>query len=445
MKPQLLHNANIVTGSGTFTGYILIDTDGMIAAVVSGTPAPGLVATTDATDCGGDMLMPGVIDTHVHFRDPGLTEKGDIASESRAAVAGGVTTFFDMPNTRPATVTPEAWEQKMGHAAEASYANYAFFIGATNDNLDLILSLDYSRIPGIKLFLGSSTGNMLVDNDEALERLFASAPAIIAVHAEDESTINRARKELMARFEGAPVPVTLHSTLRPAEACIKAAKRAIGLARRHGTKLHLLHLSTAAELSLVNDADKNISLETCPHYLFFTEDDMQALGSRIKCNPAIKTAADREALLKAATDGTITTIATDHAPHLPADKAGDLFKAASGMPGIQFSLPLMLSHFRHDPSRLVELMAENPARLFGIEKRGFLKPGFHADIIRIKTERHIISDEEVISKCRWTPYVDMAVYHRVYTTWINGRRVWDKGEITGNPVGQAVTFKQSFS
>lgn len=431
MKGQLLHNALIVTGSGSFTGYILIDSDGFIAAVEPGLPGPGLFAVNDATDCEGDMLLPGVIDTHVHFRDPGLTDKGDMASESRAAVAGGVTSFFDMPNTLPPTVSSEALEQKMAHAAEVSEANYAFYIGATNDNLDTVLSLDFTRIPGIKLFMGSSTGNMLVDNNDTLERLFASAPAIIAVHAEDETSISHAREELKKKYADRPVPVSLHSTLRSERACVIAARRAIDLARRHSARLHLLHVSTAAELQLL-DGNNNITLETCPHYLVFTQEDMQSLGARIKCNPAIKTPLDRDALKEAVTDGTITTIATDHAPHLPAQKEGDLFRAASGMPGIQFSLPLMLDMLYDNPSRVVALMAENPAKLFNVDRRGFLAPGYYADIVRVRfiSGGYQISDSDVISKCGWTPYAGMTLHHRVITTFVNGRRAFDNGHPT---------------
>ncbi|MDE5608003.1 MAG: amidohydrolase family protein [Muribaculaceae bacterium] len=437
----LLYNARIVTGAERFDGFILINGRD-IAAIGAGAPPAELMSRADeAVDCGGDMLMPGVIDTHVHFRDPGLTAKGDIATESRAAVAGGVTSYIDMPNTRPATVTPADWEAKMERAAEVSMANYAFFIAATNDNLPVLLSLDYTRIPGIKLFLGSSTGNMLVDNATTLERLFAAAPALIAVHAEDEDTIARCRRELTDHAAGRPLSVRLHSALRPAEACVKASRRAIELARHYGSRLHLLHLSTADELSLL-DADTNITTETCPHYLLFTDADMERLGSRIKCNPAIKSQADRVALLRAVTDGTVDTIATDHAPHLPVDKEGDLLTAASGMPGIQFSLPMMLELLDGRPGRVAALMSENPARIFGIVNRGFLLAGFRADIVRVRRcqEPVTITDADVISRCGWTPYAGMQTHYKVIATWVNGHKTFDNGTISDRSAAAPLRF-----
>lgn len=440
---RLLHNARIVTGRTVFDGYILINgTD--IAAVAAGDPGELHAAADEVIDCDGDMLLPGVIDTHVHFRDPGLTEKGDIGSESRAAVAGGVTSYIDMPNTRPATVTAEAWEEKMKRAAEVSMANYAFFVGATNDNLPELLTLDYTKIPGIKLFLGSSTGNMLVDNPTTLERLFATAPSLIAVHAEDEATIARCRRELTEHAAGKPLSVRLHSSLRPAEACVKATRRALDLANRFGTRLHLLHISTADEIGMLEPGGK-ITSETCPHYLLFTDSDMDTLGSRIKCNPAIKSKADRVALLRAVTDGTIDTIATDHAPHLPADKEGDLLTAASGMPGIQFSLPMMLELLDGRPGRVASLMAENPARVFGIVNRGFLLGGFKADIVRVHRDATptVITDSDVISKCGWTPYAGQSTHYQVVTTWVNGEAAFDKGETAAVTSAQPLTFHAS--
>lgn len=440
---RLLHNALIVTPGGTFKGYILIDSRD-IAAVGEGLPPASLHEAVESIDCGGDMLLPGAIDTHVHFRDPGLTAKGDIATESRAAVAGGVTSCIDMPNTRPATVDIPAWEAKMERAARVSMTNYAFFIGATNDNLDTLLEADYTRVPGIKLFLGSSTGNMLVDDDSTLDRLFASAPAIIAVHAEDEATIRACRERLLREAAGKPLPVELHAALRPEEACVRASRHAIGLAKRHNARLHLLHISTAAELSLL-DGDPRITTETCPHYLIFTDADLHRLGARVKCNPAIKSRADREALLRAVADGRIDTIATDHAPHLPADKEGDLLTAASGMPGIQFSLPLMLDLLPDDPARIAALMAANPARIFGIERRGELRPGFRADIAIVHREEtpHVITDADVVSRCGWTPYAGTACSHRVVATYVNGSPAFCDGTFAAATSAEPLRFKQN--
>lgn len=431
----LLYNARIISDNQTTHGYIVIDDD-TIETVAAGHPdesmlhAPGV----QTIDCEGDYLIPGAIDTHVHFRDPGLTAKGDIETESRAAVAGGVTSYFDMPNTRPTTITLEDWADKMSRAAQVSAANYAFFIGATNDNLPTLLAADYSRVPGIKLFMGSSTGNMLVDNESMLDDLFAKSPAIIVVHAEDEDTIRANKAALEAKYPDGNVPLTEHSAMRSTEACIKASRRAVELARRHNARLHLAHISTAAELELLEPGDvasKRITAETCPHYLLFTDADIATRGARVKCNPAIKTDADRHALADAINRGLIDTIATDHAPHLPADKQGDLFHAASGMPGVQFSLPLMLS-MGFAPELVARLTAHNPSQLFGIDRRGFLRPGYYADIVRVTRlhEPHAITDDDVVSRCGWTPFAGCETTFKVITTWVNGSRAYHLGHFS---------------
>ncbi len=434
---KLLYNALIVNEGQASDGYIVIDGD-TITEVGHGVVPQRLIddPSVDKTDCGGDMLLPGVIDTHVHFRDPGLTAKGDMETESRAAVAGGVTSFLDMPNTRPATISLKDWEDKMNRAAEVSSANYGFFIGATNDNLDSLLAADYTRVPGIKLFMGSSTGNMLVDDDDSLHQLFAKAPAVIAVHAEDESTIRDNTARLRRELDGVPVPVELHSLVRSREACLLTSRRAVELARQHGARLHLLHVSTAEELDLLDSGaidSKNITAETCPHYLTLTVADYPSRGARIKCNPAIKTAADRDALQAALSSGKIDVIATDHAPHLMTDKSGDLFHAASGMPGVQFSLVRMLDLAAEGVvavTRVVELMSHNPARLYGIERRGFLRPGFYADIVRVRptTAPTTITDADVVSRCGWTPYAGDKSGHEVVTTWVNGEAAYPASE-----------------
>jgi len=446
----LLYNALIVNDGETYKGYLTINGD-TIETTGTGDPEVQLMQSPEyhTIDCDGDMIMPGVIDTHVHFRDPGLTAKGDITTESRAAVAGGVTSYIDMPNTKPATVTAEAWELKMSHAAEVSAANYAFFLGATNDNLDTLLAADYTRVPGIKLFLGSSTGNMLVDNGTMLDNLFAGSPAIIVVHAEDEDTIRANRADIEAKYPHDEIPLTLHSTLRSCEACLKASARAVALAHRHGTRLHLAHISTAAELQLLEKGDirdKRITAETCPHYLLFTEADIATKGAQVKCNPAIKSETDRKALIEAVNTELIDTIATDHAPHLPADKKGDLLHAASGMPGIQFSLPMMLS-MGFAPELTARLMAHNPATLFGIVERGYLYPGYKADIVRIKRldRPHIIDNNEVVSRCGWTPYNGCETSHQVITTWVNGHRAYDHGRISDVTNARPLRFNKSKS
>lgn len=429
---RLFHNAQIVNEGTVTPGWVL--TDGPFISRTGSGPRPADVEADETVDCGGAWLMPGVIDTHVHFRDPGLTEKADMATESEAAVAGGVTSFIDMPNTRPATVTSALAEEKMERAAAVSQANYGFFIGATNDNLPELLGADYTRLAGVKLFLGSSTGNMLVDDDSTLSRLFASAPAIIAVHAEDEAVIRAARERLSAEHpEG--IPVEMHPDVRPREACVRATRHAIELAERTGARLHICHISTADELRLISEAKARgvkVTAETCPQYLLFDRSDFLTLGARIKCNPAVKEASDRIALIRElAPGGVIDTIATDHAPHLPAQKEGDALTAASGMPMAQYSLPAMLDLIDSDPdaegtvgiARLVDLMCHAPARIFGIDRRGFIRPGFYADLVivdRAPMPGHLVDAADIRSRCGWSPLEGRRLGFRVKRTVVNG-------------------------
>ncbi|MCM1077525.1 MAG: dihydroorotase [Bacteroides sp.] len=449
---MLLHNAEIVNEGRRFKGSVVTDGDFIvrvidhsgqtqeeIAAIVG-----QLSAESDSViDCKGALLMPGVIDTHVHFRDPGLTEKGDIETESRAAVAGGVTSYIDMPNTRPATTTGEAVDAKIRRAEEVSAANFGFFIGATNDNLTELLGADYGRTAGVKLFLGSSTGNMLVDDSGTLFKLFAESPAIIAVHAEDEGIIRASRQRLLEEC-GGTIPVERHPDLRPREACVEATRRAIGLARRTGARLHICHVSTADELQLIKEAKAEgvrVTAETCPQYLLFDRNDFLRLGARIKCNPAIKESSDRIALLRGLLPGGgIDTIATDHAPHLLSQKEGDALTAASGMPMVQFSLRAMLELLETEPElssigpeRIVELMAHNPARLLGIDRRGFIREGFYADLVLLAPGGGVpvkVTDAEVAGRCGWTPLDGMSLTPRVRMTVVNGRVAFANGEFT---------------
>lgn len=449
MARKLLYNALIVNEGRSYKGYVL--TDGPLIAASgpeSELPADGqgsladLKAGTDELiDCGGGMLMPGVIDTHVHFRDPGLTEKGDMATESRAAVAGGVTSVIDMPNTRPATVSREAVAAKIARASEVSAANFGFFIGATNDNIDELLSADYGTTAGVKLFLGSSTGNMLVDDSSTLGRLFREAPALIAVHAEDEAVIRASRERLAAECGGS-IPVERHPDVRPREACIAATRRAISLARESGARLHVCHISTAEELQLIKEAKAEgvrVTAETCPQYLLFDRNDFERLGARIKCNPAVKEPSDRIALLRQLLPGgCVDTIATDHAPHLLSQKEGDALTAASGMPMVQFSLRAMLELLDSEPEldgcgpeRVVELMCHRPAELFGIERRGFIRPGYYADLVLVGRHRVKVTDADVISRCAWTPLAGMSLGSDIRLTLVNGETAWDGSRATG--------------
>lgn len=433
----LLYNGRVVNRGLIYIGYVAIDGE-RIATVGRGAAPQDLVdRASEAIDVRNALIMPGVIDDQVHFRDPGLTHKGDIATESRAAAAGGVTSFMDMPNTNPPTVTAEALLDKHRRAAQVSAVNYSFFLGATNDNLQVLLDADYSRIPGVKLFLGSSTGNMLVDNEAALDRIFAEVPALIAVHSEDEATIRDARRRLVAEM-GEDLPIALHPVLRSREACVVSTRRAIDRARRYGTRLHVLHVSTADEAAMFGDEplspDKRITAEVCVHHLWFCADDYGRLGARIKMNPAIKDAADREALRNALRDGRIDIVATDHAPHMPVEKEGGLLEAASGAPMVQYSLPVMLELARQGVfgvEMVIEKMCHAPARLYSIVDRGWLDEGMYADIVVVDTDsRYTVEDADVVSRCGWTPLVGTTLHSRVSRTYVNGRAVYVDGRLT---------------
>lgn len=437
----LITNAVIVNEGRRYDGSIVIE-DGRIAEITETTiqPDPSVSETIDASGC---LVLPGVIDSHVHFREPGLTDKADIASESRAAAAGGVTTYFDMPNTVPQTTTPEALEEKFRMAAEKSRVNYSFFFGATNDNLPLIDRLDATRIPGVKLFMGSSTGNMLVDRQEALERIFSVVKKPVMAHCEDTSIINRNMEE--ARRSDPRFPdVSLHPLIRSAEACYESTSLAVSLARRYGTRLHVAHLTTARELELFAPGDPQITAEATVGHLLFTDEDYARLGSRIKVNPAIKTRSDRDALRRALLDGRITTIGTDHAPHLPEQKQGGCDKAASGMPMIQFSLVTMLELVDDGVlpvERMVELMCHAPARLFGVRDRGFLQPGCWADIVIVSPKQPWTVTPDVIrSRCGWSPMEGHRYRWRVERTLCNGHTVYDGRSVDDNYRGMAVLF-----
>ena len=441
----LIADATIANEGRCTHGHVVIEDDR-----ISG------IYETDNAPCGhydkrveaaGCIVMPGVIDSHVHFREPGLTAKADIDSESRAAAYGGVTTFFDMPNTVPQTVTIEALDDKMERARKTSHVNYAFFFGATNDNLHLLPLLDGCRIPGIKLFMGSSTGNMLVDRQEVLQQLFRQATLPIMAHCEDTSMINRRMEEVIAE-EGDDPPVTRHPDIRSAEACYASSALAVSLAREYGTRLHVAHLSTARELALLDVCDDNhlplVTGEAVVAHLLFTDHDYTTLGTRIKCNPAVKTAEDRAALRKALSDGRITTIATDHAPHLLSDKEGGCRRAASGMPMVQFSLPCMLQLTDEGVlsiPQVVRLMCHRPAQLFGVRDRGFLRPGYKADITVVrKGEAWTVEDAAVQSRCGWTPLAGRSLNWRVEYTFCNGHLLYERGHFDETYKGEEVAF-----
>ena len=431
MKRTLIHNATIIN-EGTRKQGSLVLANGNIAEIL--TDGRPLSAPCDETiDATGCFLLPGVIDDHVHFRDPGLTHKADIFSESRAAAAGGVTSIMDMPNTNPPTVTLDALEQKQQLLAEKCIVNHSCYFGATNDNYDLFPQLDKTRVCGIKLFMGSSTGNMLVDRMDSLRRIFGGTDMLIAAHCEDQDIIRRNTEKYKAEYgEGEQIPVSKHPNIRSTQACYASSKLAVQLATEAGARLHVLHISTAKELPLFSDTPldehKKITAEACVAHLLFEQKDYKTLAACIKCNPAIKRKADRDALRQAIATPRIDVIATDHAPHLLTEKAGGALRAASGMPMVQFSLVSMLQLMEEGVLSLetiVEKMCHNPARLFRIEDRGFIREGYRADLVLVRPERWQLTRESILSKCGWSPLEGRTFDWRVMKTFINGQQVYD--------------------
>ncbi len=445
MSSILIRNATIVN-EGKISGNDLLIKDELITAIGrSGNWK--IPAGTGIIEADGLLLLPGLIDDQVHFREPGLTHKGDIFTESGAAAAGGVTSFMDMPNTVPQTVTVEALEEKYRLGAEKSLINYSFCIGATNDNLDEILKADPSLVCGIKIFMGSSTGNMLVDNETALRELFSHAHMPVSAHCEDEPTIRR-NTEIQRKIYGEDVPIALHPIIRSREACFLSSSYAVNLARQYNTRLHIFHLSTADEMKLfTNDIPlykKRITAEVCVHHLWFDDSDYETLGTKIKWNPAIKTRYDRKALTDAVNDGRIDVIATDHAPHTLAEKSGTYFRAPSGGPLIQHSLVIMLELWRKkifSLERIVEKMCHNPAILFNIRDRGFIREGYKADLCLVDTESPwTVSKENLLYKCGWSPFEGTTFNSRVVKTIVNGTVVYDNGILNGDFRGQRLLF-----
>lgn len=438
----LICNAKIVNENKTFSGSIVIE-DEYISEITTEQIQPD--ASFDETiDASGCLVMPGVIDDHVHFREPGLTDKADIDTESRAAAAGGVTTFFDMPNTIPQTTTLEALDEKFELAKKKSHVNYSFFIGATNGNIDILTKTDIHHIPGVKLFMGSSTGNMLVDKKEALENIFSNVKVPIMAHCEDTAIINRNMENLKNTSTIFP-DITLHPLIRSEEACYKSTSLAVEMARRFGTRLHIAHITTAKELELIVPNDRQITAEATVGHLFFCDEDYKTLGAKIKVNPSIKSAKDRDALRKALNDGRISVIGTDHAPHLPLQKEGGCDKAASGMPMIQFSLPAMLELSDSgviDKERMVELMCHNPARIFEVRERGFIRRGYKADIVIVRPNSPwTVTKECIISRCKWSPMEGHTFNWKVERTICNGHTIYNSGQIDSRYIGEQILFR----
>ena len=445
----LISNPTIVTDGEQFRGSIVINND-KIVEILRGEELPR--AECDCViEATGLYLIPGVIDDHEHFREPGLTHKANISSESRAAAAGGVTSYMEMPNTVPQTTTIKALKEKYAIAAKESLVNYSFYYGATNENVESFDALNRNKVCGIKLFMGSSTGNMLVDKLEKLEKIFAKATEIgmpIAVHCEESSIISENTKRIK-ETHGEDAGVEFHPIIRSREACYNSTKSAIELAKKHNSRLHIMHISTEEELGLLTSEkieDKNITAEATPSHLTFCDSDYSTLGTRIKCNPAIKTANDRSALRNAINENRIDIIGTDHAPHLLGDKEGGALKAASGMPSIQFSLQSMLQLVNEGVfsiETLVEKMCHAPAKLFGVHKRGYIRKGYCADFVLIDPNRpQTVKSEDIISICGWSPFEGRTFDWSIRQTWINGQRIYNDGKIDDSIRGKALRFER---
>lgn len=443
-----IHNALIVNEGKRFSGGVLIH-DGVILEIFHGN-APGgfsLPAGTIAIDAKQQYLLPGVIDDHVHFREPGLTDKGDIYTESRAAVAGGVTSYMEMPNTRPNATTLEILEEKFDLASQKSLANYSFFLGATNHNIAEIVQADPARICGLKLFMGASTGNMLVDDPEALQSIFAKSPLLIVVHAEEDSIVQQNLNEFKLQY-GENIPASAHPLIRTEQACFTSSEKAVNLAKMHNSRLHLAHLSTAKELELLqNDiplAEKKITGEVCVHHLWFDDRDYHDLGSRIKWNPAIKTSNDRESLFAGLLNNKIDLIATDHAPHLKGEKDSRYTDCPSGGPLIQHSLVAMFGFFqlgKISVEKIVEKMCHAPAILYKISNRGFIRKGLAADLVLVDPDDPwTVEPENILYKCGWSPFEGVTFKSRVTHTWVNGHLAFDQGKFNESFKGQRLIF-----
>lgn len=447
MTTVLIKNACIINEGERFEGGILIR-DRHIERIYRGA-IPEDVSAGLIVDAKGKLMIPGVIDDQVHFREPGLTHKADIYHESRAALAGGVTSFMDMPNTSPPATTIELLEDKYRLGEQHSAINYSFYFGATNTNAEELRRIDPKRVCGVKVFMGSSTGNMLVDEEDALRSIFASSPILIATHCEDEGIVRANTSAYKERY-GEDIPFACHPLIRSREACYKSSARAVELAKRYNARLHVLHLSTADELALFEPykelrlEDKRITAEVCVHHLWYCDEDYGQMGARIKCNPAIKSANDRSALLEAVKNGTIDVVATDHAPHTVEEKQQKYLSAPSGLPLVQYSLVAMLEFFHQNKLSLetiVQRMCHNPSRLFNIHKRGFIREGYFADIAIVDLKKPTIVDKEsILSKCGWSPFEGYTFQSSVTHTFVNGLLAYNEGAIMPDARGERLLF-----
>jgi len=445
MKRTYIYNALLVNEGKVFQGGVVICND-TIEQVLQSPSLPNYSCDI-VIDAAGAYLIPGVIDEHVHFREPGMTDKGDIYSESKAAVAGGVTSVMDMPNTNPQTTTLAAFEEKMKLMAQRCLVNYSCYFGATNDNIEVLRDLDSHRVCGIKVFMGASTGNMLVNDKRALHDIFSIKNILIATHCEDQAVINENIEKYSSKIVADDLPVAYHNKIRSTSACFRSASTAYRLAQRLGTQLHILHVSTMQELRLFsNKKDKHITGEVCVGYLNFTSSDYKKMGALIKVNPAIKTPNNRDELYRAINEGRIETIATDHAPHLLSDKQGGALKAKSGMPSIQFALISMLEFVSKQVftiTTVVDKMCHAPARLFKIHQRGFIREGYKADLVLVRDNitPYTISNCDVISKCGWTPFAGFDSHWKIDYTIINGNIVYNGSRVIDSYRGEELSFR----
>lgn len=443
---KLIHKATIINEGRSFIGSVLVEGERISKIFENEVPENILQLCREVIDARGLYLIPGVIDDQVHFREPGLTHKGNIYTESRAAVAGGVTSFMEMPNTNPQTVTIDALHEKFEIGAQKSIANYSFYLGATNDNIKELIKVDKKNVCGVKVFMGASTGNMLVDNVKTLQQIFAEVDSLIATHCEKEEII-RDNVEVYKKQFGEDISIQYHPLIRSEEACYLSSAQASELADKYGSRLHVLHLSTAREMSLFSNSpirDKKITSEVCVHHLWFTDEDYARLGTRIKWNPAVKTRADRDALRSALKSGKLDIVATDHAPHLLSEKEGGCLKAASGGPLVQHSLQAMLElslQGLYSKEFVVEKMCHAPAELFQVKDRGYIREGCYADLVLVNPDKpYTVNKENILYKCGWSPFEGETFGHSIEKTFVNGNLVFNNGNIVESALGKALTF-----